>query len=85
MLVWTSLHDHKMKCLNIFRRNLSKFWTRRWDYKYGNCFTFNNGEEEDGTPLPVLKATKPGPAQGTTKKNIKKNQKSIETLSLYAF
>ncbi|XP_046838980.1 degenerin unc-8-like [Xenia sp. Carnegie-2017] len=44
--------------------NLSKFWTRRWNNKYGNCYTFNNGFDKDSNRVRVLKATKPGPSQG---------------------
>ena len=44
--------------------NLSKFWSHQWNYKYGNCFTFNSGMDEDGKTLRILKATKPGPSQG---------------------
>ena len=56
---------HKLKCLNLFCRTLRKFWSQQWDYKYGNCFTFNGGSDEDGKPLRVLKATKAGPTNGT--------------------
>ena len=45
-------------------RNLSKFWTLRWNYKYGNCYTFNDGVDDQETPLRVLQSSKPGPSQG---------------------
>ena len=46
---------------------MSKFWTQQWDYKYGNCFTFNGGSDKDGKPLRILKASKPGSSYGTKK------------------
>ena len=49
---------------NLFRRNISKYWSREWNYKYGNCFTFNRGIDEEGKPQRVFRATKPGPSQG---------------------
>lgn len=44
--------------------NISKYWSREWNYKYGNCFTFNRGIDEEGKPQRVFRATKPGPSQG---------------------
>ena len=57
---------HKLKfCISC--RNFSKFWSQQWNYKYGNCFTFNGGSDKDKQPLRVLKATKPGPTHGKVK------------------
>ncbi|XP_028411245.1 degenerin deg-1-like isoform X2 [Dendronephthya gigantea] len=44
--------------------NLSKYWSQHWNYKYGNCYTFNPGINFHGENIGVLKTTKPGPSQG---------------------
>ncbi|XP_068684972.1 amiloride-sensitive sodium channel subunit alpha-like [Montipora foliosa] len=41
-------------------RNYSKFWTRFWDYRYGNCYQFNSGWSEDGGKRPILKTRNTG-------------------------
>ena len=45
-------------------RKHSKYWTRSWNHKYGNCYTFNNGLDNNGRKLRTLKASQPGPSQG---------------------
>lgn len=52
-------------CIYFFdRRAYKRFWTHEWNYKYGNCFTFNSGVDENGKPLTVLQTTRPGPSSG---------------------
>lgn len=41
-----------------------KYWKRTWNWRYGNCYTFNSGATEDGKKTPVLTSTKPGPQYG---------------------
>lgn len=43
-----------------------KYWKRTWNWRYGNCYTFNSGATEDGKKTPVLTSTKPGPQYGLT-------------------
>ncbi|CAB4022091.1 degenerin deg-1-like [Paramuricea clavata] len=40
------------------------FWKWSWNYRYGNCYTFNDGVDNDDQPLRILKSSKPGPSQG---------------------
>ena len=44
--------------------NFSNWWSQRWDYKYGNCYTFNGGIDKNNEPIRVLGTSKPGPSQG---------------------
>ena len=32
----------------------------RYNFVYGNCFTFNSGYDNDGKKIPILKMTEPG-------------------------
>ena len=50
--------------LVTFGRNLSKHWRWSWNYRYGNCFTFNDGMDDSEEPIKVLTSSKPGPSQG---------------------
>ncbi|XP_028411254.1 amiloride-sensitive sodium channel subunit alpha-like isoform X2 [Dendronephthya gigantea] len=43
-----------------------KFWVQSWNWKYGNCFTFNPGAKKSGGPLTVFRTSKPGPYYGLT-------------------
>ncbi|XP_022781844.1 amiloride-sensitive sodium channel subunit gamma-2-like [Stylophora pistillata] len=43
-----------------------KYWKRTWNWRYGNCYTFNSGAKEDGKKTPVLTSTKPGQKYGLT-------------------
>ncbi|CAB4038108.1 amiloride-sensitive sodium channel subunit alpha-like [Paramuricea clavata] len=54
------------KGLNCKNGKISKHWTQSWNYKYGNCYTFNNGVDKDKNPMRILKASKPGPSHGLT-------------------
>mgnify|MGYP002803827811 FL=1 len=52
-----------------------KFWTTSWNWKYGNCFTFNPGANETGHRLPVFRTSKPGPNYGLAiEMNIEQDQ-----------
>ncbi|XP_028408120.1 amiloride-sensitive sodium channel subunit alpha-like [Dendronephthya gigantea] len=51
-------------CATTGCKNLSKFWSSSWNYRYGNCYTFNNGVDQNDNPTRVLKSSKPGPSQG---------------------
>ncbi|CAB3999173.1 amiloride-sensitive sodium channel subunit alpha-like, partial [Paramuricea clavata] len=50
--------------VDCIQGNLSVFWKWSWNYKYGNCYTFNDGIDDDKQPLRILKSSKPGPSQG---------------------
>ncbi|XP_048584124.1 degenerin unc-8 [Nematostella vectensis] len=43
-----------------------KFWRRFWHWRYGNCYIFNQGVDENGTLLAHLTSSKPGPMYGLT-------------------
>ncbi|XP_029186299.2 amiloride-sensitive sodium channel subunit alpha-like [Acropora millepora] len=45
-------------------RNYSKFWTRFWDYRYGNCFDFNGGIGDNHTEQEILKTHNTGQSGG---------------------
>ncbi|XP_028408123.1 degenerin deg-1-like [Dendronephthya gigantea] len=63
------------KGVDCAKGNLSKFWTESWNYRYGNCFTFNDGVDEKEAPLRVLQSSKPGPSQGLVLKlDIEENE-----------
>ncbi|KAJ7385275.1 ligand-gated sodium channel [Desmophyllum pertusum] len=57
-----------MRCMPIFSHHSDflKFWKRTWNWRYGNCFTFNSGATDDGKRTPILTSTKPGPRYGLT-------------------
>ena len=73
----TNLHgrnhtsDHTAGCLNksnghfIFTsRYFKKYWRHMWNWKYGNCYTFNFGAAEDNTTLTQLRTNKAGSKYG---------------------
>ena len=41
-----------------------KYWKRTWNWRYGNCYTFNSGATGKGKKIPVMTSTKPGPKYG---------------------
>ena len=44
---------------NDIKCNSSDFiW--RYDFNYGNCFTFNSGYDQNGSKVPILKINEPG-------------------------
>jgi len=47
-------------------RDFLKYWKTTWNWRYGNCFTFNSGATSQGKRKPVLTITKPGPQYGLT-------------------
>ena len=47
-------------------RNYSKYWHRLWDYRYGNCYTFNGGIDDNGDKQRVLSSHVTGPTGGNT-------------------
>ncbi|CAB3990401.1 amiloride-sensitive sodium channel subunit gamma-2-like [Paramuricea clavata] len=53
----------------------TKFWVQSWNWKFGNCFTFNPGADEAGDSLSVFRISKPGPNYGLSLDiNIEQNQ-----------
>ena len=56
-----------------------KYWTRTWNWRYGNCFSFNSGATHDGKKAPVFTSTKPGPKYG---KEIVKFNLSLRFMTL---
>ena len=44
--------------------NYSNWWFHRWHYKYGNCYTFNSGIDQNYQAVRTLSTSKPGPSQG---------------------
>ena len=51
----------------IFRfnfRNYSKYWNFLWDSRYGNCYTFNGGINDEGEKQRVLQSYVTGPTGG---------------------
>ena len=51
--------------LPIFR-NYSKYWHHLWDYRYGNCYTFNGGIDDNGDNQRVLSSHVTGPTGGNS-------------------
>ncbi|XP_022797294.1 amiloride-sensitive sodium channel subunit alpha-like [Stylophora pistillata] len=45
-------------------RNYSRYWRHFWDHRYGNCFTFNGGTDDDGEGQKVMISHITGPAGG---------------------
>ncbi|XP_078380361.1 epithelial sodium channel subunit alpha-like [Oculina patagonica] len=45
-------------------RNYSKYWRHLWDYRYGNCFTFNGGTDDNGKKQKGLSSHITGPTGG---------------------
>lgn len=54
------------KGLDCTTGNLSEHWTNNWNYKFGNCYTFNSGFDANDKKMRILKTSKPGPSQGLT-------------------
>lgn len=48
-------------------RNYSKYWHFLWDYRYGNCYTFNGGINDEGEKKRVLQSYVTGPTGGNPK------------------
>ncbi|XP_028411227.1 acid-sensing ion channel 4-A-like isoform X2 [Dendronephthya gigantea] len=44
--------------------NYTDWWVQNWHYKYGNCYTFNGGVNQNGEAMRTLSTSKPGPSQG---------------------
>ncbi|XP_044180481.1 degenerin deg-1-like isoform X2 [Acropora millepora] len=65
-----SFHEFVFRCnwkdFNCKEGDFFKYWTRTWNWRYGNCFSFNSGATSDGKKAPVLTSTKPGPKFGLT-------------------
>lgn len=59
---WNTCEIHDL-CVEPFSV-LSKFWVEIWNWRYGNCFTFNPGADLNGSSLAVFRTTKPGPSYG---------------------
>ena len=47
-----------------FFRNYSRYWRHLWDYRYGNCYTFNGGVDDSGESQRVLNSHITGPTGG---------------------
>lgn len=50
--------------LNCKNGYFEKFWTQSWNWKFGNCFTFNAGANQSGHSLRILRTNMPGPNFG---------------------
>ncbi|KAK2566968.1 Amiloride-sensitive sodium channel subunit alpha [Acropora cervicornis] len=63
-------HEFVFRCnwqdFNCKEGDFLNYWTRTWNWRYGNCFSFNSGATSDGKKAPVLTSTKPGPKFGLT-------------------
>lgn len=46
------------------RKNYSEYWNKFWDYRYGNCYTFNGGVDDDHNNQTVLETHNTGPSGG---------------------
>ena len=47
-----------------YRKNYSEYWNKFWDYRYGNCYTFNGGVNDDHNNQTVLETHNTGPSGG---------------------
>lgn len=47
-----------------YRKNYSEYWNKFWDYRYGNCYTFNGGVDDDHNNQTVLETHNTGPSGG---------------------
>ena len=61
LLINTLMHCAR----NTLYRNYSKYWHHFWDYRYGNCFTFNGGIDDNGDNQKVLISHNTGPDGGS--------------------
>lgn len=50
-----------------YRNDYSKYWHQFWDYRYGNCFTFNGGMDDEYHKQTTLKTNQPGSSAGKCK------------------
>lgn len=48
-------------------RNYSNFWSRFWDYRYGNCYEFNGGKDDNYNDQAILETHSTGPFGGKAK------------------
>jgi hypothetical protein len=48
----------------LFFSYFAKFWVKHWNWKYGNCFTFNPGGNETGHKLGIIHTSGTGPNHG---------------------
>ena len=62
-----SVNNMKIVLLNF--RYLSNYWIYSWNWKFGNCFTFNPGANQTGHKMQVLRTSMPGPNYGKYKIN----------------
>ncbi|XP_020626896.1 degenerin mec-4-like isoform X4 [Orbicella faveolata] len=58
-----------------------KYWKRTWNWRYGNCYTFNSGATGEGKKIPILTSTKPGPNYGLTLDLFVNQEEYIPSLS----
>lgn len=47
--------------------NYTKYWHTFWDFRFGNCFTFNGGISDFGESQKVLHSFNTGPAGGNVR------------------
>lgn len=52
------------RAIHILFSYFKQYWSTSWNWRYGNCFTFNSGANQSGYRLPVFRTSKPGPNYG---------------------
>ncbi|CAH3149507.1 unnamed protein product [Pocillopora meandrina] len=62
-------------------RNYSKHWHNFWDFRFGNCFTFNGGLDDFGKPQKILHSHSTGPAGGLKLKLFIEQSQYVSELS----
>ena len=58
--------DNALRAYVLPFSDFLNYWKQTWNWRYGNCYTFNSGASNDGKKIPVLTSTKPGPKYGKT-------------------
>ncbi|XP_078379993.1 epithelial sodium channel subunit alpha-like [Oculina patagonica] len=62
-------------------RNYTRYWHNFWDFRFGNCFTFNGGINDYGESQKVLQSFNTGPAGGLKLKLFIEQSQYIAELS----
>ncbi|CAB4033311.1 amiloride-sensitive sodium channel subunit gamma-2-like, partial [Paramuricea clavata] len=63
----------------------AKFWVKHWNWKYGNCFTFNPGGNETGHKLRIIHTSGTGPHHGLSLDiNIQQSSEYVDELTAEA-
>ena len=54
---------------SLHRNDYSKYWHQFWDFRYGNCFTFNGGMDDEYQKQTILETRRSGSSGGMHKRD----------------